>query len=85
MNGTLAWADDAPFSLILIDETADGNLSLETTHSEGAVELAVRPSTVEAGADHRWALAATLLAGGVAVAVWPTKTTESGRKVSEEE
>ncbi|DAC11098.1 MAG TPA: thioredoxin family protein [Candidatus Poseidoniales archaeon] len=85
MNGTLAWADDAPFSLILIDETADGNLSLETTHSEGAVELAVRPSTVEAGADHRWALAATLLAGGVAVAVWPTKTTESGRKISEEE
>ena len=86
MHASLMLDDNVPFSLMLIDETADANLSTSTTtHSAGAVELAVRPSSVATGADHRWALAAAMLAGGVAVAVWPKDGPESGRKNSEEE
>lgn len=86
LHASLAWDEQVPFSLILVDEIADANLSNSTTtHSAGAVELAVRPSSVATGADHRWALAAAMLAGGVAVAVWPKQVSESGRKNSEEE
>ena len=74
-----------PFSLVLIDETADGHLSASSTHSAGVLELAVRPSSVASGEDHRWALATAMLAGGVAVAAWPKKSSDSGRKISEEE
>lgn len=73
------------FSLVLIDETADANVSSSNTHSASVLELAVRPSAVATGADHRWALAAIMLGGGVAVAAWPKKSTDSGRKISEEE
>ena len=86
LHASLLWDDRVPFSLMLIDEIADANLSTSTTtHSAGAVELAVRPSSVATGADHRWALAAAMIAGGVAVAVWPRDVSESGRKNSEEE
>ncbi|DAC35329.1 MAG TPA: hypothetical protein D7H96_05375 [Candidatus Poseidoniales archaeon] len=85
MDAMLTWSPDEPFSVVLIDETADANLTTSTTHSRGAVELAVRSSTVQTSVDHRWALAAAMLAGGVAVAAWPKDTTKSGRKNSEEE
>jgi thiol-disulfide isomerase/thioredoxin len=86
LHASLMWDDEVPFSLMLIDEIADANLSTSTTtHSAGAVELAVRPSSVATGADYRWALAAAMLAGGVAVAIWPKDVSESGRKISEEE
>ncbi len=81
----LASAEGAPFSLVLIDETADANLTASTTHSRAVLELAVRPSSVASGVDHRWALAAVMFAGGVAVAVWPKQSSKSGRKISEEE
>ncbi len=74
-----------PFSLVLIDETADANLSASSTHSAGVLELAVRSSSVASGEDHRWALATAMLAGGVIVAAWPKKPSDSGRKISEEE
>ena len=81
----LAWPQGGAFSLVLIDETADANVSSSTTHSASVLELAVRTSAVATGADHRWVLAAAMLSGGVAVAAWPKKSTDSGRKISEEE
>ena len=84
-EATLVLERGVPFSLVLIDETADANLSASTLHSNGVLELAVRPSSVASGVDHRWALATAMLAGGVAVAAWPKKASDSGRKISEEE
>lgn len=84
-EATLARPQGDAFSLVLIDETADANVSASTTHSASVLELAVRPSAVATGADHRWALAAVMLGGGMAVAAWPKKSTDSGRKISEEE
>ncbi|MGB1845891.1 MAG: hypothetical protein ACPHX2_02105 [Candidatus Poseidoniaceae archaeon] len=84
-TATLANAEGEPFSLILVDETADANLSASNTHSAGVLELAVRPSSVASGADHRWWLATGMLACGVAIAAWPRPSSDSGRKISEEE
>ena len=72
------------FSLVLIDETADANVSSSNTHSASVLELAVRPRRRDRRRS-QWALAAIMLGGGMAVAAWPKKSTDSGRKISEEE
>ena len=65
------------FSLVLVNEIADDALTTGAdTLSDAVVEIAVRPSAVEAPNGQRWLLIAAFTAGGVSMMLIPRKVPE---------
>ena len=65
------------FSLVLVNEIADDALTPGAdTLSDAVVEIAVRPSAVQAPNGLRWLLIAAFTAGGVSMMLIPRKVPE---------
>ena len=74
------------FSLVLVNEIADDALTTGAdTLSDAVVEIAVRPSAVEAPNGQRWLLIAAFTAGGVSVMLIPRKVPEIVMNTAEDE
>ena len=74
------------FSLVLVNEIADDALTQgANTLSDAVVEIAVRPSAVEAPNGQRWLLIAAFTAGGVSVMLIPRKVPEIVMNTAEDE
>jgi len=74
------------FSLVLVNEIADDALTTGAdTLSDAVVEIAVRPSAVEAPNGQRWLLIAAFTAGGVSMMLIPRKVPEIVSNAAEDE
>ncbi len=74
------------FSLVLVNEIADEALAPGAdTLSDAVVEIAVRPSAVEAPNGQRWLLIAAFAAGGICMMLIPRKIPEIITNSAEDE
>jgi len=74
------------FSLVLVNEIADDALTPGAdTLSDAVVEIAVRPSAVEAPNGQRWLLIAAFTAGGVGLMLIPQKVPEIVTNTADDE